>query len=436
MEEFPLILEGLPAKYADLRVLRQKLVQVALRTDSFDVMEEDWTRVVCRVVTYGYGVASTDKSDATSVKRTAFSALRQSRLCDQRVKLLPIHPEEGKVEHPLKEEFHPQEVSFFLKHLGGEVRSRLNMHVRIELIASHLQTHSTLITSEGTMVEEYTPLTDLTIYIVAKGLREGFASKIVGGRGGFEVLKKKPWEDLLENLVKRAKASTVAKPSVALHLSYPYLVGRFKVVLDPEAAGALAHEVAHFLEADVYSESFFKGLSHEFQLVDNPLLEDAYGSFNWDDEGVRAKVKNLLGINEVNLLHTRLTAKNEAETGNARGIIHKPRPCVSNVYILPSDWSEEEIFEGTQNGIYAEGLVKAECRLDDGRIEIEPELAYVLKNKEATTPIKHLRIILNLRDIERIGAVGKRLSLRPSYEKRFPISEGAPFIRINGAICR
>ncbi|MCX8183328.1 MAG: hypothetical protein N3F08_02780, partial [Crenarchaeota archaeon] len=76
------------------------------------------------------------------------------------------------------------------------------------------------------------------------------------------------------------------------------------------------------------------------------------------------------------------------------------------------------------------------CRLDDGRIEIEPELAYVLKNKETTTPVKHLKIVFNVRDIWRIDAIGKRLSLRPSYEKGFPISEGAPFLRINGAICR
>jgi TldD protein len=436
MEEFSLILERLPAKYADLRVLRQKLVQVALRTDSSDAVEEDWTRIACRVMTRGYGVASTDKTDVASVEQAAFTALKQSRLCDGSVELLPIRPEKGRIEHAFKEEFNTQEAGFLLKHLDGEIRSRLNMHARIELIASHLQTHSVLITSEGTRVEESTPLTDLTIYVVTKGLREGFASKILGGRGGFEVLKKHTWDDLLENLVRRAKDSTVAKPSVTLHFSQPYLVGRLRVVLDPEAAGALAHEVAHFLEADIYREPFFKGLSYEFQLVDNPLLEDAYGSFDWDDEGVRAKVKNLLGRSEVNLLHTRLTARSETDAGNAHGIMHKPRPCVSNVYIQPSDWSEEEIFEDTQNGIYAEGLVRAECRLDEGRIEIEPELAYVLKHKDKTTPIKHLRIVCNLRDIERVDAVGKHLSLRPSYEKGFPISEGAPFIRINGAICR
>ncbi|NHV98021.1 MAG: TldD/PmbA family protein [Thaumarchaeota archaeon] len=436
MEELSSILEKLPAKYADLRIVRHKLVQVALRTDSSDLLEEEWTRVACRVVTNGYGVASTDKTDQASVEQAAFSALKLSKLCDQPVELLPTSPEQGRVEHVLREEFQPQEVFLFLKSLRSELKSRLNAPARIELIASHLQKHSILITSEGTRVEEHTPLTDLTIYIVAKDLGEGFASRTVGGRGGFEIIRQQPWEGLLEKLVRRVKDSITAKPSTILHFSYPYLVGRFKVVLDPEAAGALAHEVAHFLEADVYRETFFKGLKYEFQLVDNPLLKDAYGSFHWDDEGVRARVKNLLTEEGVSLLHTRLTARNRGEAGNARGITHKPRPCVSNVYIQPSDWSEDEIFQDTQNGVYAEGLVRAECRLDDGRIEIEPELAYVLKNKEATTPVKHLKIICSLRDIRRIDAAGKSFSLRPGYEKGFPISEGAPFIRINGAICR
>ncbi|MEM3079288.1 MAG: hypothetical protein QXF21_03115, partial [Thermoproteota archaeon] len=78
MEEFFPILEKLPAKYADIMIVRNRLVQVALRTDSSDFIEEDWTRVTCRVVTQGYGVASTDKTDHASVEQAAFSALKQS----------------------------------------------------------------------------------------------------------------------------------------------------------------------------------------------------------------------------------------------------------------------------------------------------------------------------------------------------------------------
>jgi len=436
MQNLLKILDKIPARYSDIRIISQKTIQVALRTDSSDCFEEESSRIICRVVSRGYGVASTDKSDMSSIEHAALLALKSARLCSQSVELVDVTPEKGFVERPVVEEFEVEKVLSFLKSIDRDIKSRTSVRVRTELVASHYSFDSTLITSEGTEVREKIPLTDLTIYILSKGLSEGFSSKMVGGMGGFEALRNQQWEEILECLVKRASDSTRAKPSVSLHFSYPYLTGRFKVVLDPEAAGGLAHEIAHFLEADVYQERFFKGLNYEIRLVDNPLLEGAYGSFYWDDEGVRSREKILLGKEGVNLLHTRLTAKKDSDAGNARGILHKPRPMVSNVYIHPSDWSREEIFADTQNGIYAEGLVRAECRIDEGRIEIEPEIAYVLKNKELTMPIKNLKIICSIRDISRIDAVGSSVQLRPSYEKGFAISEGAPYLRINGAICR
>lgn len=436
MQEFYSILEKIPAKYSDVRILKQRFIQVALRTDSSDVVEEEWSRIVCRVVSKGYGVASTDRLDKQSVENTALLALRNARLCSQSVELATVTPEKGFVEHPVIEEFEVEKALSLLKFIDKEIKARVSMRVRTELIASHYQFDSTLYTSEGTEVREKTPLTELTIYIVSRGLTEGFASKVIGGMGGLEVLRNQRWKEIVECLVRRASDSTRAKPSVSLYFTYPYLTGRFKVILDPEAAGGLAHEIAHFLEADVYQERFFRGLNYEFKLIDNPVLEGAYGSFYWDDEGIRSKEKILISKEGIGLLHTRLTAKNSSDAGNARGILHKPRPGASNVYINPSDWSREEIFADTQNGVYAEGLVKAECRIDEGRIEIEPEIAYVLKNKELTTPIKNLKIVCSIKDIGRIDAVGSSVQLRPCYEKGLAMSEGAPYLRINGVICR
>ncbi|MBO3800505.1 MAG: TldD/PmbA family protein [Candidatus Brockarchaeota archaeon] len=436
MQEFYSILEKIPAKYSDIKILKQRFIQVALRTDSSDIIREEWSRIVCRVVSKGYGVASTDRLDKQSVESTALLAFRSARLCAQPVELATVTPEKGFVEHPVIEEFEVEKVLSFLKFIDSEIKTKMSMSVKTELIASHYQIDSTLHTSEGTEVREKTPLTDLTVYIVSRGLVEGFASKIVGGMGGLEVLRNQQWGDIVESLVRRASDSTKAKPSISLHFTYPYLTGRFKVILDPEAAGGFAHEVAHFLEADVYQERFFKDLNYTINLIDNPLLEGAFGSFYWDDEGVRSKKKILLGKDGIRLLHTRLTAKKDSDAGNAHGILHKPRPMVSNVYINPSDWSREEIFADTQNGIYAEGLVRAECRIDEGRIEIEPEIAYVLKNKELTTPIKNLKIICNIKDISKIDAIGTSVYLRPCYEKGFAMSEGAPYLRINGALCR
>jgi TldD protein len=436
MQEFPSILEKIPAKYSDLRIVKQRFIQVAIRTDSSDFIEEEWARAVCRVVSNGYGVASTDHLDKSSIENIALLALKQARLCKHPVELISVTPEKGVVERSIAEEFDVEKALLLLKSIDNEIKAKVRTHIRTELIASHCQTDSLLLTSEGTEIREKTPLTDLTIYIISRGLTEGFASKIVGGMGGLEILKNQTLEEILEALVRRATDSTRAKLPASLYFSRPYLVGRFKVILDHEAAGGLAHELAHFLEADVYNECLFKGLSYGIQLVDNPLLKNAYGSFHWDDEGVRSREKTLFGKDGIRLLHTRLTARNEADAGNARGILHKPRPMASNIFIKPSDWEEEEIFSDTRNGIYAEGLVRAECRISEGRIEIEPELAYVLENKELTTPIKNLKIICSIKDISKIDAVSKSVKLRPCYEKGLPMSDGAPFLRINGVICR
>ena len=135
-------------------------------------------------------------------------------------------------------------------------------------------------------------------------------------------------------------------------------------------------------------------------------------------------------------MHARLTAKSEKDiSGNAHGILRKPRPIISNVYITPSDWHKKEIFDDTRNGIYAEGLIRAECDTQDGRIEIEPELAYLITNKEVTKPIKHLKIVGSINGIRNVDAIGKRYTLRPSYEKWFAVSEGGLHIRINGITC-
>ncbi|MGQ9479258.1 MAG: hypothetical protein ACUVQ0_04440 [Thermoproteota archaeon] len=90
-------------------------------------------------------------------------------------------------------------------------------------------------------------------------MSEAFSSRMIGGIVGLEILEKQDWEEILETLVKRARDSTRAKPFVALKISHPFPIGRL-TVLDPEAAGTLAHELAHFLETDVHNELFLRML--------------------------------------------------------------------------------------------------------------------------------------------------------------------------------
>ncbi len=435
MINLPWILKSLSdAKYADVRHIKQHEVEIALRHESSDAFEHFSERVACRAVSEGYGIASTDKLDKGAMKKISKLALRKAKSVKRKVKLKPVKVEEGRVEHEVKNQFD----HFRALELMEDLRDRLllalgKVYSRFELVTSYCHTDSILITSEGTNVSERTPKIDITLYLIAKRIQQGFASKILGGRGGFEIVEGQDWDQISEKLAARARDSMMAKS-----LSSNLKGRRCKVLLDNEGAGAIAHEIAHMLEADVHQKSFFQSLKvyGELEIVDNPSISQGYGSFTWDDEGVKAHEKVLLKDGVINLLHSRITAAGDGEPGNAHGVIHMPRPMVSNVYIKPSDWKNDEIIADTQKGVYANGVVRAECDISDGNFELIPEISYLIRHGRIGNPIKHLKIMGNILDlIQRIDAAGSDVWLRPNMEKGFCISEGGPHIRIDGAPC-
>ena len=429
------IIEKIPrAKYADFKTIDYKETQVALRPESCEVFESQSEKIVCRVVDRGYGVASASKIDTQNVEMVSELALKQAKVAERKVNLLPVEPEVGEVEYKEKKEFDVEKANEILVSIRNELKARLGaLYARSELVLSHYHIDSTLVTSEGTSVKESSPLTDLTIYLIVRDILQGFASHILGSKGGLEILERRDWDSILDELVHRAKDALKAK------LLSPLERGKsFKLVLDSETAGAFAHEVGHMLEADTFQGRFFQALNiHEdFVIEDNPTIPGAYGSFMWDDEGVKGSRKILIKKGETELLHTRLTAKDDEKPGNAHGITHIPRPTISNVYIRPSDWSLEEIFQDTKNGIYLRGLVRAEVDTSDGKFELVPEIAYLVHDKQLKTPIKQLKIRDSVRNaIQRVDAIGKLATLRPNLEKGFCISEGGPHIRINDIHC-
>nr|MDO8081008.1 TldD/PmbA family protein [Candidatus Freyarchaeota archaeon] len=430
---FGVLREMSSAKYSDACFVRQEVVEVALRGESADVFEQSLERVTCRAISKGYGVASTNNLDSKNLKGVSKLALRQAEISEAKIELLPVEAEKGEKVYSGRKGFEVEEVLEFLKNIRDEARDALgNFYSRSEVIASYSFTDSTFISSEGTNIVEKTPLVDVFVYLVAKGLSEGVASKSAGGRGGLEIIEEEDWSAILEDLTMRAIESTEAGVMVSGKEK------KFNVILDNDGTGALAHEIAHMLEADIYQEKLFHDLKFEepLKVVDDPSLENGYGSFCWDDEGVLGSPKILLGEKGVELLHTRLTARGEERAGNAHGVFHMPRPLMSNVYVKPSDWKVDEILEETKLGMYSRGIMRAESVVSEGRFQLSPEIGYIVEGGEIKQPVKHLRIIGDVRRaIPNIDAVGKDFQMRPNIEKGFSVSEGGPHIRIPNLRC-
>ncbi|MBS7248005.1 MAG: TldD/PmbA family protein [Candidatus Jordarchaeales archaeon] len=415
------------AKYADVRVLKQQSVHVALRGDSAEHSESRINRLVCRCIARGYGVAQVEVNGEVDGREVGERALRQAMVAEGDLQLVEVKVEEGEKRWVAREEFDVERAEEILVGLRNAVYDHLkNVSFRLEAVATFTLTDSFLITSEGTRVREVLPLTDLVAYLVVRGVGEGFSSLCVGGVGGLETVAE--WWRLVEEFVAKAVDSANAKP-----LSSTFKWRKQTVILDCEAAGALAHETAHMLEGDLYTGQPFKSteLPEEFMLVDDPLLEHGYGSFQWDDEGVKAKRKLLLTRGNVRLLHTRLSAPSGDEAGNAHGVNHKPRPMMSNIYIAPSDWKPREIIEETREGIYVKASSESWVAPFSGLLQLTPEVAYLVEKGEEVKPVKGLRVAgLIPRILACVDAIGNNLRLKPNVEKGFNVSEGGPQLRI------
>ncbi|MBI4983597.1 TldD/PmbA family protein [Candidatus Woesearchaeota archaeon] len=182
------------------------------------------------------------------------------------------------------------------------------------------------------------------------------------------------------------------------------------VVVAPEVTGIMVHESAgHPYEADRIfgreaaqaGESFInqkmlgKKIGQEcITVADDPTLPGSYGYFLYDDEGVKARRKLLVKNGLINeFLHNRETAArlSLASNGSARANNYDKEAMVrmSNTFLMPGNYTEEELFEDIKLGVYIKNFM--EWNIDDKRLNQKyvGNEAYLIKNGRLTDqPVK------------------------------------------------
>lgn len=234
--------------------------------------------------------------------------------------------------------------------------------------------------------------------------------------------------------------------------------GKMDLVVGPEVIGIMAHEsVGHPYEADRIfgreaaqaGESFVnvnminsKIGSEIVNVVDDPCLEGAYGYYLYDDEGVKARKRTLIKNGIINeFLHNRETAKqmNLPSNGSARACNYHVETLVrmGNTFLLPGDYSEEELIEGVKKGVLMKNF--NEWNIDDVRLNqkyVGGE-AYFIENGKIKYPVKMPVLEIMTPDLYKsIDAVGKNIELHAaSCGKGEPmqgirVSHGGPSLRL------
>jgi TldD protein len=229
----------------------------------------------------------------------------------------------------------------------------------------------------------------------------------LGGIGGMEALNGAD-----DKIVKEARTmKRILDKGAALP---EYELSKIKnVVISPEITGIAVHEsIGHPNEADrvfgreaaqagrSYITKDNLGMkigSNTVNIIDDPTIERAYGSYLYDDEGVKARAKQLVKNGRQNeLLINREYAYELGikSNGSARSDSYTNEPIIrmSNTYLKPGDVSVSELIWEARNGIYIKSFT--EWNIDDTRSFslYQGNEAYLIERGSIKMPVHNFKL--------------------------------------------
>jgi len=305
--------------------------------------------------------------------------------------------------------------------------------------------HKLLITSDGAAIEQSGPRVRLVIMVGAfEAGRRGSYMDAFGAPTGYEYFDRLDLNEIAVETAKKALRMLKAEPAPT---------GRFTVITDPDLTGVFSHEaIGHACEADgvIAGESVLKDRLGEqvgselVNICDDPTYPGGWGSYKYDDEGMPAVKRMLIekGVLKTYITNREAAAKLGIEAnGGARAQDYSYPPIVrmSNTFIVPGDWSFEEMLEDIDYGVYLLGSRGGQVDPAKGTFQFNAKEAFLIEKGEITKPLLDVSLSgLILETLHNIDAVGKGFSLRTGTcgkgGQGVPAGTGGPHIRIKNAV--
>ncbi|MHA1642432.1 MAG: TldD/PmbA family protein [Promethearchaeota archaeon] len=277
----------------------------------------------------------------------------------------------------------------------------------------------------------------------------------VAGIGGFEIVETKK---------ARAISKKSAKEAIELLGASSPVGGKFTVIMDPKLVGTFVHEaIGHSCEADLVlqKESVLKGkigekiANESVTISDNPILGqgtlfslpyELYGSYVYDDEGIKSKKVDIIkeGI-LINFLHNLETASRMGTSPNGHGRASTagsiPQVRMGFTYLEPQDWELEEIISETKHGILCEDFQYGYTDTTTGNFQFKCRISSLIENGEKTKLMRDVSLGgMSLEILNRISAIGNKKTFNYSDGicgkggQGVRVCSGGPFIRVEDVI--
>jgi predicted Zn-dependent protease len=367
---------------------------------------------------------------------------------------------------------------------------------RVEVLFVKFSDHMEYADTDDMRVDQIIPRLGITISVRTKDGSEAFGA-IRGAMGGLEILRRyeKPEQGERDYLtIIQDLARRVAKEAIDLDRAQgaSILGTECPVILAPQVAGVLAHEVfGHTSESDIICENR-RSKTAQFtlksrlgaQVSDHPafammdtgsscinfgdrVINHGFGSMILDEQGCEAKETRIIdkGI-QVNVMNDRYTfneildglkddivcgMKEHGLTGNVRREKYDMPPQVrmSNTFIIPDENGPGSLAEmaamipKNKRGVYVKSCSGGWVNPDGGEFMVNGNLCYLIENGIITDkPIKDVKITGNVaKFVDAIKAIGNAKTMHHTFtgycgknDQWVPVEGGGPLLYIEHAV--
>ncbi len=433
------------AGYTELRLRRVWSTRVLVRdrsVESASTTTETGGAARCCSPGTGWGLigfSGAERLDPHALQAHELSLAGASR---QPVVLAPIAVREHESAAPIPDD--PREVPLAEKRQHAESLAALLAASDRRIISTRILCRDEVVetwlaTSEGSWVHEVRSEVSAAALAVAE--EDGNVERAVGSlsvRGGW-------WEGTggAEALV-----TGVARRAIERLHATPVRSGRYTVVLDRGAAGALVHRaVTHMArpslpgaDPDVLPLGTRIG-SECLTVGDDPTALGLSASLVCDDEGTGARRTIVIqnGV-VVGHLHSRETAAagRQAPTGHARAgsLRGAPYPRASNTFLAQGQGTLDDLLQGIPLGVYVIDALACEAAGD--QLTLRAGSARMIRNGRLAEPVKGVQITGGLLPLlGRVDAVAEDFGwdtaasrCRDGAAGVVPVTTGAPHLRL------
>jgi TldD protein len=438
---------GLGADYAEARAESLFKTMLTLKEGRVEAAKQGVENgVALRVLVNGaWGFASVGSFDPGILTNAVSEACRMAKAASIRlknpIKLATNRVVEDRVR--IKPKKNPSDINVEdkIKVASAINKSALSYDQRVKSCTIDyldLTGTSTFTNSAGSYIEQDKMYvwSRMTASAVQKGVFT-FSREEIGSTAGYELFDEQTPEELGERLSKRAIEQLLAKQPKG---------GQFPAILGPNVVGVFVHEAfGHLAEADlalsggVLAGNMGKKIgSDQVTFYDDGTLKGAFGSFKYDDEGVRTQKTLLIKDGVVTgLMHNLETANkfNVDPTGNARAEDFRVEPIIRmrNTFMAPGDRSFEELFEDVTFGYYFKSFRGGQANVD-GTFQVGIQEGYEIINGEVGEPVRNASISGNtLETLLKVDMVGKDFELgagRCGKGQTAFVCDGGPHTRL------